>query len=184
LYAGQLVDAVNHSPRFFQQTIMQARGHMASKLMEQRQEQRGTNPAEKPCMSEKEQKKRESLERIRSQEAKYMAGRPQPSNCWYITKQYIRFGDCCFHISRTPAFENFILSIIVTASILSSLETYNRMEGNRFIHLVDNIILAIFTLEAGLKFVGETLRPWMYFIGSVTCRILLSLMGMLALFIC
>jgi hypothetical protein len=146
---------------------MQARGQMARKLMEKKQEKQDSSPAANPDASEKQQKKRASIERIRSREAKYLAGRPQPSNYCCIAKHYIRFGDCCFRISRTQAFENFILSVIVSASFLISLETYNRLEGNRLIHLLDKIILGIFTMEVVLKVMGETLRPWMYFIGSV-----------------
>jgi hypothetical protein len=109
--------------------------------------------------------KRLSVERIDNEHAAYMAKRSQASQYTGLARMYINMGDYCYHITKLAVFENFILFVIVVASITISVETYEALEGNAVIGMIDQIILGCFTMEVVLKIFGETFRPWMYFVG-------------------
>jgi hypothetical protein len=114
-----------------------------------------------------EEKERLELIRAKHDEAlaEYMSSRSKPENYSGIVRMYIKLGDRCYILTKTQAFENFILGVIVVASIMISLETYKRLEGHPAIALVDYIILSFFTMEVVFKILGETLHPWVYFTG-------------------
>jgi hypothetical protein len=138
---------------------MQARAHLAARIIKKQHEDHDAT----------QQKLPQTVTAVLrdKQYEEYLANRVQASHYSGLVQLYVRMGDSCFQFSRAQAFENFILLVIVVASLLIALETYDELEGNSAIYAFDQIILAIFTLEVILKVLGETLRPWMYFMGSV-----------------
>ena len=68
-------------------------------------------------------------------------------------------------IVSSTYFTSFIVSVIVFAGILVSVETFPEIATQHAasIHLLNNIVLAIFTLEVVLKITAEKAQPWRYF---------------------
>ena len=68
-------------------------------------------------------------------------------------------------IVSSTAFTAFIIGIIVFAGILVGVETFPELalKHAETIHLLNRIVLAIFTLEIVLKISAEKSRPWRYF---------------------
>ncbi|CAM9197022.1 unnamed protein product, partial [Heterosigma akashiwo] len=62
-------------------------------------------------------------------------------------------------------FGQTILFCICVAAVLVGIQTYESLESNRWVTLIDNIILAVFTLEVLVKLAAEGERPWRYFTG-------------------
>ncbi|ADE55680.1 ion transporter [Coraliomargarita akajimensis] len=62
-------------------------------------------------------------------------------------------------------FTSFIVGVIVFAGILVGVETFPELAAKHagLIALLNNIVLAIFTLEVALKITAEKKHPWRYF---------------------
>jgi voltage-gated sodium channel len=68
-------------------------------------------------------------------------------------------------IASSPLFQHFITAVIILASLLVGLETYQEIERDyhRILHIIDLAIISIFTLEVLVKIGAEGRRPWVYF---------------------
>ncbi len=62
-------------------------------------------------------------------------------------------------------FQYFILAMILLAAVLVGLETYKSIEHEygKIIHLLDQVVLGVFVLEAVLKILQYGRQPWRYF---------------------
>ena len=71
----------------------------------------------------------------------------------------------CQHITAAPAFQNFILGIILLAGVVVGMQTYKDFEAEHhdLLTLLDRIILGIFVLEVVIKIIAEGKTPWNYF---------------------
>jgi voltage-gated sodium channel len=76
----------------------------------------------------------------------------------YYTQEYIR------PAAHSEEFSQFVTFIIIVASILVGVQTYDLSEGfTLFLNVVDAIILAIFTFEVVFKIAAEGCSPLKYF---------------------
>lgn len=83
----------------------------------------------------------------------------------------MRLSEIFRQITHHRAFERFILGVIIFAAILVGLETsidFMAQYGN-LIHLLDKVVLAIFTIEVVLKLIALSPRPWDYFKSGWNC---------------
>lgn len=71
----------------------------------------------------------------------------------------------CQRIANAPAFQNFILAVILVAGVVVGMQTYKEFEAEHhdILHLIDKLILGIFILEVVIKIVAQGKRPWEYF---------------------
>ena len=63
----------------------------------------------------------------------------------------------CQRIAAAPAFQNFILGIILLAGVVVGMQTYKDFEAEHhdLLTLLDRIILGIFVLEVVIKIIAE-----------------------------
>lgn len=68
-------------------------------------------------------------------------------------------------VAEAAWFKNFVTAVIVAAAVLVGIETYPQLEHrwHASLHLLNNVILAIFVLEIVVKLVAEMPRPLNYF---------------------
>lgn len=73
--------------------------------------------------------------------------------------------ELCKKISESARFQNLVTTVILIAGVIVGLETspaiVERFGGP--LHLLDKVILGIFTVEALTKIGAEGKRPWRYF---------------------
>lgn len=71
----------------------------------------------------------------------------------------------CQTLVRNSTFQNFITVVIILAAVLVGLETDHGIveKHGHIIHILDKIVLGIFTLEIVLKMIAEAPRPWRFF---------------------
>ncbi|MGD1938910.1 MAG: ion transporter [Cyanophyceae cyanobacterium] len=71
----------------------------------------------------------------------------------------------CARIARSPGFQRLVLGAIVLAIAIAGLETdpWIMDHGKVVTHVIDKIILLIFTVEAAVKILAEGRQPWRYF---------------------
>ncbi|CAK9092502.1 Sodium channel protein type 11 subunit alpha (Peripheral nerve sodium channel 5) (PN5) (Sensory neuron sodium channel 2) (Sodium channel protein type XI subunit alpha) (Voltage-gated sodium channel subunit alpha Nav1.9) (hNaN) [Durusdinium trenchii] len=80
-----------------------------------------------------------------------------------------RFGKVCeasHRLAQNQNFNLFIIGVILVAGVLVGLQTYEELENNETIAVVDTLVLMIFCFEVLLKILGEGPKPWRYFVGS------------------
>jgi len=80
---------------------------------------------------------------------------------WYINLAWKT--DHIVNVDQT--FNNVVTLVIVIAGINVGIQTYPGMDTNPVLLILDNVILAIFTLELAMKIVMEGVRPWKFLIG-------------------
>jgi len=68
----------------------------------------------------------------------------------------------CNVIVSSPYFNNSITVVILIASLQVGVQTYQSMEDNQVLNIIDDIILYIFTAECIIKLVACGNRPWEY----------------------
>ena len=68
-------------------------------------------------------------------------------------------------ITESALFRYFILAVIIASAVIIGIETYPDAYRKHydFLHLLDKIILAIFTVEILMKFLARGRQPWEYF---------------------
>lgn len=73
--------------------------------------------------------------------------------------------EACRRIAQSPRFQQFITAVILFAGVIVGAETYPSFheEHAATLHHLDQVVLAIFTLEIVVKVVAEGSRPWRYF---------------------
>jgi voltage-gated sodium channel len=73
--------------------------------------------------------------------------------------------DMCRQVVDSQAFQRFIIAVIVGASVLIGLETSPAIMAvhGDLLHLLDKMVLAIFTVEVMIKMGAHGRRPWRYF---------------------
>ncbi|HMP83434.1 MAG TPA: ion transporter [Verrucomicrobiota bacterium] len=71
----------------------------------------------------------------------------------------------CRHIVDSKAFQRFIILVILAAAVLIGLETSPALMARHgdLLHLLDKIILAIFSVEIVVKMAAQGSQPWRYF---------------------
>ncbi|MDL5047535.1 ion transporter [Oscillatoria amoena NRMC-F 0135] len=71
----------------------------------------------------------------------------------------------CRAIAESKWFQNFILAVIVGAGVLVGLETSRSIMERHgdLIHLLDRVVLGVFTVEILIKMIAHGRRPWNYF---------------------
>lgn len=71
----------------------------------------------------------------------------------------------CYKLSRSNFFNQFIIGTILLAGIVVGAQTYKEFaeENAAVLHILDQAILAIFTVEALIKILAEGNRPLNYF---------------------
>lgn len=77
----------------------------------------------------------------------------------------------CKRLAAAPNFQRFTTAVILFAGVLVGLETYPDLHARYHgpLHLLDQLVLAIFTLEIVVKAVGEGSRPWRFFKDPWNC---------------
>jgi len=82
------------------------------------------------------------------------------------------FADFFFHLSsimylvtQSTIFNQIILFFICVAAIMVGVQSYDSLEYNRGVLVVDWIILVVFTFEVVAKILSEGKKPWRYFTG-------------------
>jgi voltage-gated sodium channel len=73
--------------------------------------------------------------------------------------------EICRKIEGSPWFHNGIIGVIVFAGILVGLETYPEIMAvyGSWLHLLDTLVLGIFTVEILIKFVARYPKPLQFF---------------------
>jgi voltage-gated sodium channel len=73
--------------------------------------------------------------------------------------------EICRKIEKAPWFHGGIIGVIIFAGILVGLETYPEIMVlyGSWLHLLDRLVLAIFTVEILIKFVARYPRPLQFF---------------------
>ncbi len=68
-------------------------------------------------------------------------------------------------IVQSKFFQNFILFLIILAAVIVGIETDRNIDpaSLEILHILDDLILYLFTLEAALKILAEGKKPWRYF---------------------
>ena len=76
-----------------------------------------------------------------------------------------RISELTRYIIEKKAFKGFILFLILFSAVLIGIETYPEiaLRHKTVLHILDNIIIACFVVEIGLKILAEGRRPWNYF---------------------
>ena len=75
------------------------------------------------------------------------------------------FSSACSSLSKSAFFNRFIIITILLAGVVVGAQTYKdfALENIAVLHFLDQIILAIFTVEALIKILAEGNRPLNYF---------------------
>jgi len=75
------------------------------------------------------------------------------------------FSSACSSLSKSAFFNRFIIITILLAGVVVGAQTYKdfALENVAVLHILDQIILAIFTVEALIKILAEGNRPLNYF---------------------
>jgi len=81
---------------------------------------------------------------------------------WYLGLS--NRADYIVNVSNT--FNNGVTFVIVVAGINVGIQTYPGMDTNPILKVLDNVILAIFTIELLVKIVMEGARPWKFLVGK------------------
>lgn len=71
-------------------------------------------------------------------------------------------------IAEASTFHHFVTAVIIAAGILVGLETYPAVaeRHHHILHWLDQVVLAVFIAEIGIKMAAEGGRPWRYFLDS------------------
>lgn len=77
----------------------------------------------------------------------------------------------CRQITSHPYFDPFIIGAIIAAGLLVGLETSKSLMAKYgdLLHLLDDLVLAIFTLEALIKIIAKWPKPLQYFRNGWNC---------------
>ena len=107
-----------------------------------------------------------------------LADVPGVSGCW------LRFAQRCRRFEAGSGFQTFIIIVILLASILVGVNTYETdsdglpllsADAVAVLDVIDSVILAIFWAEIGMKIAGEGKTPWQFFCNAwCACRALLA----------
>ena len=79
-------------------------------------------------------------------------------------RMFLHFCNECRLIASSNWFNTFIFGCIILAGALVGVQTYEGMEDNLTVIILDNIILYAFTLEIVLKMLSEGVSPFYFFI--------------------
>jgi voltage-gated sodium channel len=73
--------------------------------------------------------------------------------------------DYCHRIASSPAFQRFIVVVILFASVLVGIQTYKDFAARHapLLNALDAIVLGLFTIEVIIKILAEGSRPMNYF---------------------
>lgn len=74
-------------------------------------------------------------------------------------------------IAESSLFQNFITVVILFAGVLVGIETYPEIHTkyHSLIHILDIVVLSIFTIEIIVKMGAEGSKPWNYFKDGWNC---------------
>ncbi|MED5586506.1 MAG: ion transporter [Verrucomicrobiota bacterium] len=73
--------------------------------------------------------------------------------------------DYCHRIASSPAFQRFIVVVILFASVLVGIQTYKDFAARHapLLNALDAVVLGLFTIEVIIKILAEGSRPMNYF---------------------
>ena len=69
-------------------------------------------------------------------------------------------------VALDDTFNGFILIVIIIAGVLVGVQTYDGMEFDPTVNLIDFIVLICFCVECLLKIFAEGLAPWRFWTGK------------------
>jgi len=78
---------------------------------------------------------------------------------WISTK-------CHYIVTKDETFNLFIILTIIVAGVLVGIQTYDGMDTNPIVDIIDFVILGIFCFECIIKIIMEGLAPTRYFRGK------------------
>jgi voltage-gated sodium channel len=84
-----------------------------------------------------------------------------------MAEQSNKLVETCRKIVASPAFNQFILALIVLSGVLIGMETYPRFDVHtdigKWLQVLQNIILGVFVAEVVIKVAAHGSKPWDYF---------------------
>jgi len=77
----------------------------------------------------------------------------------------------CKRLAESAWFQKFVTGVILFAGVLVGMETYPHVHERYLgpMHLLDQLVLAVFTLEIVIKVIAEGSRPWRFFKDPWNC---------------
>jgi voltage-gated sodium channel len=77
----------------------------------------------------------------------------------------------CKRLAESARFQQFVTGVIIFAGILVGMETNAQLHEAYAgpMHVLNEAVLAIFTLEIGVKMIGEGSKPWRFFRDPWNC---------------
>jgi hypothetical protein len=79
---------------------------------------------------------------------------------------YMSLARRCKALSKTVAFQAFIIIVILCAGIFDGANCYESVSSLKDIRKADHLFLALFTCEAVVKIIAKGYHPWHYFTDS------------------
>ena len=83
-----------------------------------------------------------------------------------LAMHYLDFTSYSRNLVENENFNYFIILIIFLAGINVGIQTYPQLEDNAILHIIDSLILLVFSFEVIVKMLSEGLAPHMYFFGK------------------
>ena len=76
-----------------------------------------------------------------------------------------RFIELTQKLIKSKLFNNILFTLILLSAVIIGLETYPGLatQYHEALSLIDQFIIAIFTIEIALKIISNGKRPWVYF---------------------
>jgi len=109
----------------------------------------------------------EAQEELLDAIAMYEATRPHPGDYSGLMRAWIAAGDAAYALTLNDHFNNFILGVIILATIMVGVQTYPSVESAGWVITIDQGVLLIFAAEIAVKVFAESTRPWMYLMGPL-----------------
>jgi voltage-gated sodium channel len=104
---------------------------------------------------------------LRSAVLKYEQRRPNPANYQGLLRSYVVLGDTMYNsILKQSWFSMISMLVILLASVLVGVQTYDSMESVGWVVALDNVILVLFSIEIVIKLISESVRPYVFFYGN------------------
>lgn len=81
------------------------------------------------------------------------------------------FAAWCARTTGAPWFQRGVIGLIVFAGLLVGAETHRPWieSHGRWFHLLDRVVLALFTVELALRIAAQGRRPWRFFLDPWNC---------------
>jgi len=146
--------------------MMAARGNAAKKAMDKKanQDKRKSSVVD-DTISEEDIKKFKAAEREREKNKVVDTWRDPQCASNPISRAWMTLSQKINLIAYGEKFGAGILFCIIIAGVLVGMQTYEGMEDDPIVTMVDNIILGVFTFECFLKIFAEGWAIWSFWTG-------------------